>query len=224
MESHVPNGKASMPQQEIKVLDAMGGFLLFFGLLLLIPAATAKEVSERVTDLASAIVLLAIGGGMFWRGVAGRGKAWVRTVVMFAVLMAISVLIALCVSFFTPKAPVKAPPRKTPQEAAASEKAPESGESAIGEKSPKKEQDYPVLITALRQAGFAMRRVVEGIPLRGVKIFAAVGFSLIALVVWLVRRETVFEGTTERGWWRDVRVWTAVAMAALIIIYLVLGT
>jgi len=224
MEDDRQREKDSPPQKEMRVLDMIGCFVLFFGLLLLIPAATAMEVSERVTNLLSAIVLLVIGGAMFWRGVAGRRRAWVRPVVMFAVLMSISVVIALCVSVFTPKPRPKAPVEKATEKAAVSEKTAEPLDSGVADNRPEKEKDYPVLVAALRGVGFAMRRVVERIPLNWVKMLAALGFLLIAAVVWLVRRETVFEGTTDRKWWRDIRLWTVVVMATQIIVYLLLGT
>lgn len=100
-----PDGNnQSQPQEEIRVLDVIGCFLLLFGVLLLIPAATGKTAPGRMTNLLSALVLLAIGGGMFWRGVIGRRGLWVKPVILVIVLAAVSAVIALCLSPSTSQA------------------------------------------------------------------------------------------------------------------------
>jgi len=221
--------KDSSPQEQgIQVLEIVGCFLAFFGILLLIAVAGENTVSGRVTNLVSALILLAVGGGMFWRGVVRHRGAWLLPVVLFAALAAVSVAVAFFLSRLASQG-TKEPLEKTEEtqeEAAASETAkPDSEKVEEGESGQSEEPKAgSFLVKALRSIGWAMRDLVESIWLKWLKIFTVIGFAIIAAVVWLVRRETVFEGVTDRKWWRDLRLWTAVIMATQVIIYLLLGT
>jgi hypothetical protein len=188
----MPDDKSSPPaQREIRVLEIMGCFLMFFGILLLIAVALAETVSAVVTNLVAALITLVVGGGMFFRGVVRHRGAWRLPVVLFASLAAVAAIVALCLC--------------------------PSLREARG-------QAYARFVEALRCAGFGMRNVVQSIPLRWVKLLTVIGFAAIAGVVWLVGRETIFEGAGDRKWWRDLRLWTAVIMVTQVVIYILLGT
>jgi len=202
---------SSSPQREIRVLEIVGCFLAFFAILLLIGVTEGKTVSDRVTNLVSALILLVIGVGMFWRGVVRHGGAWRVPVVLFAVLAVVAAVAAVCITHFVAEDKEEAPAKT--EETREEESQPAEEESA---RSP--------FVERLKGMGWAMRDVVERISLSWVKVLTVVGFALIAAVVWLVRRETVFEGVADRKWWRDLRLWTLVIMATQVIIYLLLGT
>ncbi len=219
---------SSPAQREIRVLEIVGCFLTFFAILLLVGVASGRTVSDRVTNLVAALILLTIGGGMFWRGVAGQRGAWRLPVVLFTALAAVSVAVAFFLSRLASEGP-KEPLEKTEEtqeEAAASETAePESEKVEERQSEPSEEtKARSFLVKALRTIGWAMRDVVEGISLTWLKMLIAIGFAVIAAVVWLVRRETVFAGVADRKWWRDLRLWTGVIMATQVVIYLLLGT
>jgi len=181
---------SSTPQKEMQVLELVGGFLGFFGILLLIGAAVVDTVSGMVTNLVSAFILLGLGGWMFGKGVLrGRGS-WAKPLVTFAGLALASAVAALFVSPST---------------------------------SPARSEWYIALVDALRWIGSRLRGAVVSISLQWVKILTAVGLAMVAGAVWLVRRETLYRGLQERQRWRDLRLWTAVIVAAQIIIYLLLG-
>lgn len=184
--------KNSSPRQEgIQVLELVGCFLTFFGILLLIAAATGDTAVGRLTNLLCAMILLALGVGMFSRGVIRHRGPWALPLIVFGALALASTVVALCLSPSTLQA---------------------------------RGEFYITFVSALKSAGSLMRGVVASIPHVWVKIFTAVGFLVIAAVVWLVRRETVYYEVTERKWWRDLRLWTAVIIATQIVIYLLLGT
>jgi len=221
--------KDSSPQEQgIQVLEIVGCFLAFFGILLLIAVAGENTVSGRVTNLVSALILLAVGGGMFWRGVVRHRGAWLLPVVLFTALAAASVIVSFCLSRSASEGPrdSSAETSEAPEKTAAAESAkPESEKVEEGESGQSEEpKARSFLVKALRSIGWALRGVVEGISLKWLKIFTVIGFAIIAAVVWLVRRETVFEGVPDRKWWRDLRLWTVVIMATQVVIYLWLGT
>ncbi len=211
--------KDSSPERaELRVLHFMGAFIALFGILLFIPAATEKSLSGRVTDLVSGITLLAVGGGMFARGIVRYRALWFRPLVLFVALALVSAVIAFLV---TPRPAREKTKRPAEAKTIEEEKA---GEETPTQQKPSESEESSSFVSALRRVGSAMRGVVETISLGYVKIFTAIGFLVIAAVTWLVRRETVFDPTTGRKWWRDLRLWTALIMASLIVTYLLLGT
>jgi hypothetical protein len=214
--------------REIRVLEIIGCFLAFFGLLLLLGIPAGKTVSDRVTNLVSALILLALGGAMFWRGVARHRGAWLLPVVLFAILAAVSCLVALCLSRLASEDDARPPAEAgetQEKEASPESQEPETVEGeetqsrALEQKTPR---SFPV--KTLRRIGWAMRDAVSRISLEWVKVSVVIGFLAIGAVVWLVRRDKVFEGVGERTWWRDLRLWTVVIVATQIVIYLLLGT
>lgn len=219
---------SSTADREIRVLDIVGCFLTFFGILLLIAVASEKTVSGRVTNLVAALILLAVGGGMFWRGVVHHRGAWRLPVLLFGALAVTAAVVSLCLSSSVSKARRETPPKVegTPEKAAPAESVEPGAEETVESESAAVEEKKgrSFLVKAIRSAGWAMRDLVERISLRWLKLLTAIGFAAIAAVVWLVRRQTVFEGVTDRKWWRDLRLWTAVTMATQVVIYLLLGT
>lgn len=196
------------PDKEIRVLEIVGGFLMFFGILLLIGVARGRTASDQVVNLVSAAVLLAIGFGMFWRGVVRHRGAWLLPVALFSLLAVVAAVAAFCVTSLIPEEreelTVVEETQEEPQEV-----------KPAGEPS--------FFVKGLRRIGGAMRDVVESIPLSSVRLLAVIAFGLIAIVVWFVRRTTVFEGVVDGRWWRDLRLWTLVVVATQVVIYLLLG-
>lgn len=201
---------APSSDKEIRVLETVGGFLMFFAVLLLIGIAYAETTSDRVTNLISALILLAVGSGMFWRGVARRKGAWLLPVVLFPVLAAVAAGAAFCVTSLIPEGKEKPAAAEETQEEEPQEV------KAAGEPS--------FFVKGLKRIGGGMRELVERISLSSVRLFTVIAFVLVAAAVWLVRRQTVFEGVVDRKWWRDLRLWTLVVMATQVVIYLLLGT
>lgn len=204
------NENSSSSQREMRVLEIVGCFLMFFAVLLLIGVAGGKTASDRVVNLVSAAILLAIGGGMFWRGLARHKGAWLLPVVLFTSLAVVAAVAAFCITTLIPE---------EEEAVAKAEEVKEEKPEPVEE-----EGERSFLAEGLRRIGGAMREVVKGIALWWVKRFTVLGFVLIAAVVWLVRRETVFAGVADRKWWRDLRLWTVVVVATQVIIYLLLGT
>lgn len=200
---------APSSDKEIRVLEIVGGFLVFFAILLLIGIAYAETTSDRATNLMSALILLAVGGGMFWRGVARRKRAWLLPVVLFSVLAVAAAVAAFCVTSLNPEK------KEEPAIAEETEEEEPQQAKAVGPPS--------FVVRGLKRIGGGMREVVEGISLSSVKYFTVIGFVLVAAAVWLVRRQTVFEGVVDRKWWRDLRLWTVVVVATQVVIYLLLG-
>jgi hypothetical protein len=202
---------ASPAEREIRVLEIVGCFLMFFAILLLIGVDKAETTGDKVTNLVSALILLTIGGGMFWRGVVHHRRAWLLPLVLFTSLAVAAALVSFCLTKWLPAGEVR-------EEPAVSE--------AETEEEPDSEDTGPTffLTRGLEEAGAFLKKVVKRVSLDQVKLFAVIWFVAIAAVVWLVRRKTVFEGVTDRKWWRDLRLWTAVIMATQVIIYLLLGT
>ena len=216
----MPDEKDSSPaQREIRVLEIVGCFLMFFAILLLIAVTGGNTVRGRVTNLIAAVIILAVGGGMFWRGVARHRGAWLPPLVLFGALAVVSAVASLCLSRFTK---VEETPEKAPVSEAAKAEGEKEAETEPGPSQQKKPGSF--IVQALKGAGKAMRNVVQEIPPKSVKIVIAVGFLVIAAAVWLVRRKTVFEGVADRKWWRDLRLWTVVIVATQVVIYLLLGT
>ena len=154
---------ASPPEREIRVLEIVGCFLMFFGILLLIGVDKAETTGGKVTNLVSAAILLSIGGGMFLRGVIRHQGGWLLPLVLFTSLAVVAGVVAFCLS-------------------------PSSLEM--------RGRAYDTLVGALTWAGWQMRDVVASIAPEQVNVFTVFGFVVIAAVVWLVRRKTVFEGVT----------------------------
>lgn len=191
MENPVEDKRDTSPQQEeMHVLQLIGGFLVFFAVLLLIAMMEQTTRSARLTNLFSSLILMAAGTGMFLRGAIRHRGAWWPPIILFAVLAGASVVVALCLS-------------------------PSSSQARAGA--------YVAVVDALKSAGFWMRGIAASAARAWVAIFSAIGFLIIAAVVWLVHGKTVFEGAPDRKRWRDIRLWTVVVMVAQAIIYFLLG-
>ncbi len=206
------NEKSASPaEREIRVLEIVGCFLMFFAILLLIGVTKAETTGDKVTNLVSALILLTIGGGMFWRGVVRHQGRWLLPLVLFTSLAVAAALVSFCLTKWLGGGEVR-------EEPAVSE--------AETEEEPDSEDTGPTFFLArgLEEAGAFLKKMVKRVSLDQVKLFAVIWFVAIAGIVWLVRRKTVFEGVTDRKWWRDLRLWTAVIMATQVIIYLLLGT
>lgn len=203
-------GNASSSDKEIRVLEIVGGFLMFFAILVLIGIAYARTASDRVTNLLSALILLAVGVGMFWRGVAWRKGAWLLPVVLFSVLAVVAAGAALCVTSLIPEGKERPPAAEETQE-----EKPQEVTAAV---------EPSFFVKGLKRIGGGMRELVERISLSSVRLFTVVAFVLVAAAVWLVRRRTVFEGMVDGKWWRDLRLWTVIIVATQVVIYLLLGT
>jgi hypothetical protein len=198
------------PIAEIRVLEIVGGFLMFFGALLLIGIACAETTSDRVTNLVSALILLTVGIGMFWRGVVRHKRPWLMPVVLFGILAVVAAVAAFSIAHLIPK---------EKEEPAAVEQAQEEEPQQL-----EPPGDQPFFVKSLERIGSAMRGAVERISLSWVRLFTVIALVLIAAVVCFVQRQTVFEGVVDRRWWRDLRLWTLVVVATQVVIYLLLGT
>lgn len=195
---------------EMQVLEIVGCFLMFFAALLLLGTVGGRTTGDKVVNLVSAAILLAIGLGMFCRGVAGRERVWVAPVALFTSLAVVAAIAAFFIASLIPEEKETVAKAEETQE--------EESEQVEAESEPF------FLVEGLTRMGAALKGLVKGIPLWWVKRFTVLGFALIAVVVWLVRRETIFAGVADRKWWRDLRLWTLVVMATQVVIYLLLGT
>jgi cation transport ATPase len=205
----------SSNDREIRVHEIIGCFLTFFGILLLVAAATQEKVPDKITNLLAALILAAIGLGMFWRGVARHRRAWRLPVAIFTALAVAAAAVALCVTRAATENVEEAPVKtKETQDNGAETRA----------RQIKQEESQSAIVQGLQSLGWTMRSLVERVPLSSVRLFTVIGFVVIAGVVWLVRRETVFGGFGEKDWWRDPRLWTLVIAATQVVIYLLLGT
>lgn len=56
-----------LKEKSAKINNALGFFILAFGLIVLVAMFLPENIEQRITNILAGAVLLAIGGGMMWK-------------------------------------------------------------------------------------------------------------------------------------------------------------
>jgi predicted phage tail protein len=75
MDEQSPENKTLAQKEEIAALEILGSFLLVLGAAMIVAVFWPPTWIGKLTDLAVALLLLLIGGGMIWRGRATRKRS-----------------------------------------------------------------------------------------------------------------------------------------------------
>ncbi|MEM9141993.1 MAG: hypothetical protein AAGA86_03325 [Bacteroidota bacterium] len=61
------HGAHTAKQKTAQINQALGFFIFAFGVIITIAMAFTETFVQQMTDLVAGLVLMAIGGGMFWK-------------------------------------------------------------------------------------------------------------------------------------------------------------
>jgi hypothetical protein len=64
-----------------------------------------------------------------------------------------------------------------------------------------------------------MFEFLNRIPLVWAKIITLAGFLGMIIWIWIRPKAFILAGSTDRQWWRDLRIWASLAMGCQIVLY-----